>query len=329
MGMNLLDLQPHKVSRDLSGYIVYIYGAPKTGKTTMACEAGDALLLAFEKGYNALPGVYAVDITSWKEVRDYLKQLKTDEVKAKFKSVIFDTVDIAGVLCEKWVCAQKGVTSIADAGAYGSGWNLLKREFEDTVRAITQMGYAVFFISHDKDKEFTRKDGTKYNQVVPTCATSFNNICKNAADIYGYADKYVDENGIGRVRLILRSPDGSVETGCRFKYIEPIISMGYESLTKAINDAIDAEAKENGGKFVTDEREQIALPKTYDFEGLISEFNEITADMMESDPAYYQPRIIDLVTRVLGPGKKVNEATIQQVELIAEIVESLKDMKKK
>ncbi len=36
MAINLLNIQPHKVSRDLSGYITYIYGAGKTGKTTLA-----------------------------------------------------------------------------------------------------------------------------------------------------------------------------------------------------------------------------------------------------------------------------------------------------
>lgn len=29
MAINLLNIQPHKVSRDLSGYITYIYGAPR------------------------------------------------------------------------------------------------------------------------------------------------------------------------------------------------------------------------------------------------------------------------------------------------------------
>lgn len=28
--INLLTLEPHKVSRDLTGYITYIYGEPKT-----------------------------------------------------------------------------------------------------------------------------------------------------------------------------------------------------------------------------------------------------------------------------------------------------------
>ena len=30
MAINLLALEPHKVSRDLSGYITYVYGAPRT-----------------------------------------------------------------------------------------------------------------------------------------------------------------------------------------------------------------------------------------------------------------------------------------------------------
>ena len=28
-GIDLLAIEPHKISRDLSGYIIYIYGMPK------------------------------------------------------------------------------------------------------------------------------------------------------------------------------------------------------------------------------------------------------------------------------------------------------------
>lgn len=54
--INLLAIQPHKVSRDLSGYITYVYGAGKTGKTTLASQMDRSLLIAWEKGYNAIPG---------------------------------------------------------------------------------------------------------------------------------------------------------------------------------------------------------------------------------------------------------------------------------
>lgn len=59
MGINLLGIQPHKVSTDPSGYIIFIYGQAKVGKTTFATQMPKHLLLAFEKGYNALPGVIA------------------------------------------------------------------------------------------------------------------------------------------------------------------------------------------------------------------------------------------------------------------------------
>lgn len=44
--MSLLDIQPHKVSRDLRGYSVLFYGDIKTGKTTNASRFPDSLLLA-------------------------------------------------------------------------------------------------------------------------------------------------------------------------------------------------------------------------------------------------------------------------------------------
>ena len=70
---DLLSLQPHRVSRDLTGYITYIYGAAKTGKTTLATQAGNALLFAFERGYNALPGVMVQDVTSWGEMKQIVR----------------------------------------------------------------------------------------------------------------------------------------------------------------------------------------------------------------------------------------------------------------
>lgn len=59
MAIDLLNLQPNKVSRDLSGYFTYIYGPGGSGKTTLASKAPKPLLIAFERGYNALPGVIA------------------------------------------------------------------------------------------------------------------------------------------------------------------------------------------------------------------------------------------------------------------------------
>lgn len=323
MAINLLGIEPHKVSRDLSGYITYIYGQPKTGKTTLATQIGNSLLLAFEKGYNALPGVRAQDVNSWGEMKAIVRELKKPEVKQFYKAVIIDTIDIAGGFCEKYVCSQNDVDVISQI-PYGQGWNLLKKEFEDVFRTIAMQGYAVFFISHDKDKTFTRADNTEYNQIVPSCPRTLNDIAKNMADIYAFAEKY-EENNVAKVRLVLRSLDNSADTGCRFKYIEPVIDMSYSALEKALNDAIDKEAAINNNEFVKNERNEVTEVPVLNYEELITSFQQSATKLMNTDAEYYGPRITFIVEKYLGKGKKVSESTLNQVELINLIVNEINE----
>lgn len=323
MAIDLMSLQPHKVSRDLSGYITYVYGAEKSGKTTFASNMPAPLILAFERGYNALPGVMAQDVTTWGEMRQVLRELKKPEVKERFKSIAIDTVDIAGSLCEKYVCSQNGVDALS-AIPYGQGWTMVKKEFEEVFRSITQMGYAVVFISHSKDKTFKNKNGSEYNQTIPTCPSSYNNIAKDMADIYAYAEKYT-ENNEARVRLILRSPDNSAETGCRFKYITPMIEFSYDNLVTALNEAIDKEAALHNNQYVTNDRDVVATAKSYDYEGLMAEFQDLVGVLMNKNGTYYGPRITQIVDKYLGKGKKVSDATIDQAEFISLIVDEIKD----
>lgn len=51
MSIDLLNIAPNVVSRDLSGYIIFLYGAPKSGKTTTAVQSPRSLLIATEIGY--------------------------------------------------------------------------------------------------------------------------------------------------------------------------------------------------------------------------------------------------------------------------------------
>ena len=328
MAIDLLSIQPHKVSRDLSGYITYIYGAGKTGKTTLASQMQKSLLIAWQKGYNAIPGILAQDVTSWSEMKSVLRELKKEEVKNTFKCIVIDTVDIAAAACEKFVCSQNGIDSVGDLG-YGKGWTAVKKELEGTFRAITQLGYALFFISHAKDKVFKREDGSEYNMVVPTLSNSYNEIVKDMADIYGYAHQVKTEGGTTKVMLTLRSLDGTVDTGSRFKYIEPQIDFTYDALVSALNKAIDKEAELTNNKYITDEKIEVVSGgiETLNYDDLMAEFTKLVSsiptDKMES---YFAPRITQIVERSLGKGKKISNATIDQVEQISVIVDDLKDL---
>lgn len=326
MPIDLLKIQPNKVSRDLSGYITYIYGAAKVGKTTLCSKFPGALLLAFEKGYNALPGVMVQDITRWSEFKEVVRELKKPEVKEMFKSIIIDTIDVAGSMCDKYICNQLDIESIGDGGWTNNGWAKYKKELEDNFRAITQMGYALVFISHDKDKTFKRKDGSEYNQTVPTAQTSLNNIAKDMADIYAYARL---DDVTGNRTLVMRSLDNTIECGCRFRYMPAEIPLDYNELVKALNEAIDKEAKENDNKYVTNERVVPSEAVEYNYDALMEEFQVMVAPLMQKDPNYWGPRIVAVVEKYLGKGKKISDTTIAQAEFVYLIVTELREELKK
>ena len=327
--IDLLALEPHKVSTNLNGYITFVYGAGKTGKTTLASQMDGALLFAFERGYNAIPGIIAQDITSWADFKKSVKQLKDPAVKEKFKCVVIDTVDIAADLCEKYICNQNNVEAVGDL-AYGKGYKLFRKELEETFRSITQLDYAVFFISHAKDKEFTRPDGSKYNQIVPTLADKTNEIFKDMADIYGYAHQVVNGDSTS-VSLTLRSLDGSVDAGCRFKYMPAEVPFEYSAIAEALIGAIDQEAAEHDNKFVTTQNLDKALETEYDFDQIKQDINHTIASIQknvssETFKTYFAPKITHIVETYLGQGRKIGDATIRQAEQLSLILSDLTDL---
>lgn len=325
MAINLLDLKPHVVSTDLSGYITLIYGPPKIGKSTFGARMPKSLLLAFERGYNAIPGVIAQDITSWGEMKQVMRELKKPEVQENFKSIVVDTIDIAADFAQKYVCNQLGIENIGDGGWTTNGWAKYKKEFEDVFRTLAQLGYAIVFISHDKEKTIKPQNGTEYQQIGSSMQSSALSIIENMADIIGYAHPKVNPDGTTQRVLTLRSLDNSIRCGCRFRYIEPEIPFSYEALTKALQEAINKEALENNGQYVTNERQTISIAKEYDFDALMKEFSEIAGKLMETASAVNGPKITEIISKYLGKGKKISEATREQAELVYLIVQEIKD----
>lgn len=321
MAINLLNIQPHKVSTDLSGYITYIYGGYKTGKTTLATQMDGALLVAFEAGYNALPGVMAQDVTTWGEMKQIYQQLKKPEVKSQFKAVVIDTIDVAADKCKKYICSQNSIEDLGDLG-YGKGWTKFKEEFNDVFRGLTQLGYAVFFIGHDKEVTLQNSDGSQRMVVRPAISNSIREVVGGMADIYGYAHQLnQDENSV----LTLRDPSGTIECGCRFKYIPNQIKMNYQNLVDAVHYAIDKEAAEHSGQFVTDEKIINASETVYDYNALMAEFQDIVGKLMAGPNAsMVAPKITTIVDRYLGKGKKISDTTPDQAEFVYLIVNDIK-----
>lgn len=293
----------------------------KIGKTTFARDM-QSFILECEAGTNALTGAYGRKMQSWADIKTFVRLVKDPKFKEKFPSIAVDTIDIAASYCEKYVCNQLGIDSLGEAG-YGKGWTAFKKEFEQPFHDLTMAGYAVLFISHSKVQTITRPDGSTYDRIVPTVSNSVNKIVENMADIISYF--YQDPKDHERY-MLLRSLDGTVDAGSRFKYMEPRAKLGYTYMKDALNTAINKEEEISGAGSVVETRAEMGAPEEFDYDKMMLEIDNLIKSIPKEKMADYAPRITQIVERYLGKNKKVSNATRDQVEQISLILADLKEL---
>lgn len=331
MAIDLLNLEPNKVSKDLSSYTTLLFGQPKIGKSRLAADFPSPLFIATEPTQTTIPGAYIQPVTTWSEMRQVVRQLKDPALKAKFKTVIIDVVDLAATYCEKYICNQNGVEKISDI-PWGAGYKLSEAEFRDTLYAIRNEGYGLVMVSHVSNGTFKREDGSEFNERVPSIPGSkLKAVAENLADIYAFAHMVSDENGGYKRVLSLRAVDPSTPIGSHFPYLPDEIPLSYSALNSALEKAIEKEEQEKGKEFFQEEKKQIATEPEYDFEALMKEFKKIVGQIQKAVGKdefrdTWAKKITGITDKYLGVGKKVNDCTEVQVEQVFLIVEDLKEI---
>lgn len=112
--IDIFSLEPSKISRDLKGKYLLIYGESKCGKTSFAVQAPRTLTCAFELGLNALSGKKYVPVPRWSDFRKILSQLRKPQAKELYDTIVIDTATWAYGLCEKYICQREGVENLRE-----------------------------------------------------------------------------------------------------------------------------------------------------------------------------------------------------------------------
>lgn len=324
--MHLWEVQKNVISRDLKGKYVLLYGKPKSGKTTAACSFPDAVLLAFEKGYNAIGNAFPFDINKWSDFKMALRDLEDNRSKERFKTVIIDTVSICWEMCEKFICQQNGVQKIGDI-PWGGGYTACKKEFETSIRRITQLGYGVVLIAHSASRVEKTADGNDIEIISPDLPKRASEVCNNIVDIIGYiGNEWVDGE---RKRWLYTRETPTLFAGSRFKYMPDKIPFGYQQLVDAIAEAIEM-AEEKDGATVVDSIKAKAEEKL-DFNVVLAHARELwtklvgTGDNAKPDVAN---TILKKIEITMGRRMKLSEFTEDQVDLLQLVVIDMEDMLK-
>ena len=322
MAIDIFNIQPTTISRDLKGKFVCIYSLPKVGKTSMACQFPKNLLCAFEKGYNAIAGIKPVDIAKWSDFKLVLRQLEKPEARQMYDTVTIDTIGIAWEMCEQFVCAQNGVQKIGDI-PWGGGYTACKKEFESCLRKITQLGYGLVVIAHVDRRIEKRADDSEVEIIAPSIPKRAYDIVNQLVDIIGYIDITWDEEGNSERWLYTRKTP-TVMAGSRFKYLAPKIKFGYNELVDAIGEAIDKSEKLDGATVVETTITDV-VEEVLDYKAIRAEASELWQKLVSKDEENAAV-ILKKVEMIFGRPMKLSEITEDQVDLFNLVLLDMKEM---
>lgn len=319
--IDILNIEPTKVSKDLQGKYILLYGAAKCGKTTFATQMPDNLLIAFEKGYNALFNVKAVDIDKWATFKQVIRQLRQEEAQQMYKTITIDTVSIAYTMCEEYICKQQDVSRIGDI-PYGAGYGIVEKEFQECLRQITQLGYGLVLIAHSVPRIEKTADGSEIEIVSPDVPKRGYKVINQLVDIIGYIDIVWDAEGNSK-RVLYTRKTPKIMAGSRFKYLTPTVPFSYTELTKAIAAAVDKEAKEVNGVLVDHKEEKKETERT--FIEIREEAREIWEKLVKTDKSNVE-KLNKIIIDTFGKQIKLSEITENQKDLFEIVLAEMKEI---
>ena len=296
----------------------------KVGKTTLACQFPKNLLLGFEHGWNAIAGAKAVDITKWSDFKMVLRQLEKQEAKEMYDTITIDTVGIAWELAEQYVCAQHGVQKISDI-PWGQGYKDLAREFENSIRKITQLGYGLVIIAHvDKRVEMVAEDN-EVEILGPAIPKRAYAIVNQLVDIIGYIAVTWNEKGESERWLYTRKTP-TIMAGSRFPHLAEKIKFGYAELTEALNEAIDKAEALDGATVVDKSVPVMDIELNYD--DIRKEAAELWSKLVTADEKNAEI-ILKKVEMNFNRKMKLSEITENQVEPFYSVLLEMREMASK
>lgn len=287
-------IKEHKVIADVFQYKYVVAGRPKAGKTSLVHgivkekfdnDLSKLLLIAFEKGYNALDGIHADDINEWEDFQELVDELVDEKDNVSYKVLAFDTVDVMGKLATNYVLKtqsrkdNKRYTAINDL-AYGKGYELLEREMGEQIEKLDKAGYSLIFITHDKDKQFETREGLKYDKTTLSLGGRVRDLILNMVDFIVFIElskELVKGQAVDKRYIYFRG-DSGLEAGSRFKHVPNRIEYGFKEFINTVEEAILAEY---GGD--TKAVEQAKKEQNAELEAKASEYVDSVKNAKSSD----------------------------------------------
>lgn len=190
-------LLPKNERRDLNATkkkVVWLYGAPFSGKTFFANQFPDPLMLNTDGNIKFVDAPYiAIRDTVTVEGRITKRKLAYEvfmdavaELEKKqndFRTIVVDLLEDVYELCRVYICDRQGWKHESDDSF--RAWDMVRSEFLNTLKRLVNLDYEnIILISHeDRSRDLTRKGGDKISSIKPNLQDKVANKVAGMVDL--------------------------------------------------------------------------------------------------------------------------------------------------
>ncbi len=236
---------------------ITIYGPEKIGKTSLAAQIPNALILDLEGGSGALKVSRVMRdpssglLTSFQSFSDILTQL--EQQTHSFEALVIDSVDWLESLVFDAVAKQYGKQNIADVG-YGAGHVAAENIFRDILRRLDGLrdtkNMLIVLLGHSEVTKFDNPLTASYDQYRLKLHKRIAPLVNEWSDCLLFANLEVkvskEQNGMSTVnkakdqgRVLYTGKSEAYVAGNRYG-LPPVLSLGWTDFLSAFNEAIQS-----------------------------------------------------------------------------------------
>jgi phage nucleotide-binding protein len=269
----------------ISKKVIWLYGAPFSGKTFLANKFPDPLMLNtdgnikfVDSPYIPIKDVVTVEgrITkrtlAWAVLKDTISEL--EKKQNDFKTIVVDLLEDTYEACRLFMYDQMGITHESDDSF--RAWDKVRTEFLSTLKRLINMDYEnIILISHeDTSKDITKKGGDKVTAIKPNLQEKTANKVAGMVDIV--ARVIADDN----VRTLNFKTNEVIFGGGRLNVTANTIPLNYDELMKVYEEA-------NSGAKAEPEQPREKTSRTKKAEK--TEAEKADKEVFQEDTYFYHP----------------------------------------
>lgn len=149
-------------------WMIFVYGVPGIGKSTLCASAPKPLFLDLEGGIARIPCSKTTRIETLAHVKEALNMA----YKSDFSTIVIDTVDGLEDLVRRAVLVDNKWTTLETPG-FGKGHGVFAERMNDMLTGIESFkakGKNVIFVGHDQIKSHAAPDAEAYDRYQPKLA---------------------------------------------------------------------------------------------------------------------------------------------------------------